>query len=125
VLRRLLERHLPRELFERPKRGFAMPVAHWLRGELREWAEAYLDPARLRREGYLLTPEIERRWRQHASGKADWSAHLWTVLMFQAWLESSKRGIPAARPATVVPRPASGAPRAFLHHGDARGHEHA
>ncbi|HEY2037680.1 MAG TPA: asparagine synthase (glutamine-hydrolyzing) [Steroidobacteraceae bacterium] len=125
VLRRLLERHLPRELFERPKRGFAMPVANWLRGELHEWAEGYLDPARLRREGYLLTPEIERRWRQHASGKADWSVHLWTVLMFQAWLESSKRGIPAARPATVVPRPASGAPRAFLHHGDARGHEHA
>jgi asparagine synthase (glutamine-hydrolysing) len=87
VLRRLLERHLPRELFERPKSGFAMPVASWLRGELREWAAAQLDPARLRREGYLFGPEIERRWRQHASGQADWSGHLWTVLMFQAWLE--------------------------------------
>ena len=87
VLRRLLERHLPRELFERPKSGFAMPVARWLRGELREWAAAQLDPARLRREGYLFGPEIERRWRQHASGQADWSGHLWTVLMFQAWLE--------------------------------------
>jgi asparagine synthase (glutamine-hydrolysing) len=87
VLRRLLERHLPRELFERPKSGFAMPVARWLRGELKEWAGAQLDPARLRREGYLFAPEIERRWRQHASGQADWSGHLWTVLMFQAWLE--------------------------------------
>ena len=87
VLRRLLERHLPRELFERKKSGFAMPVARWLRGELREWATAQLDPARLRREGYLSAPEIERRWRQHASGQADWSGHLWTVLMFQAWLE--------------------------------------
>jgi asparagine synthase (glutamine-hydrolysing) len=87
VLRRLLERHLPRELFERPKSGFAMPVARWLRSELHEWAAAQLDPARLRREGYLSSPEIERRWRQHATGQADWSGHLWTVLMFQAWLE--------------------------------------
>jgi asparagine synthase (glutamine-hydrolysing) len=87
VLRRLLERDLPRALFERPKSGFALPVARWLRGELREWAAAQLDPARLRREGYLFGPEIERRWRQHASGQADWSGHLWTVLMFQAWLE--------------------------------------
>jgi asparagine synthase (glutamine-hydrolysing) len=87
VLRRLLERHLPLALFERPKSGFAMPVARWLRGELRDWAEAHLEPSRLRREGYLLAPEIERRWRQHVSGQADWAPHLWTVLMFQAWLD--------------------------------------
>ena len=84
VLRQLLERHLPRTLFERPKSGFAMPVASWLRGELRGWAEALLDPARLRGEGYFLVPEIERRWRQHVRGTADWSGHLWAVLMFQA-----------------------------------------
>ncbi|MBW4051988.1 MAG: asparagine synthase (glutamine-hydrolyzing) [Proteobacteria bacterium] len=94
VLRRLLERHLPRELFDRPKSGFAMPVAKWLRGELRDWAQAQLDPARLRREGYLAAPEIARRWRQHGAGKADWAPHLWTVLMFQAWLEDFGR--PAA-----------------------------
>jgi len=87
VLRQLLARHVPRELFERPKRGFAVPIGQWLRAELRDWTEALLDPARLRREGYLRAPEITRRWRQHASGRADWSNHLWTVLMFQAWLE--------------------------------------
>ena len=91
VLRRLLERHLPRSLFERPKSGFAMPVAQWLRGELREWAEAQLDPARLRREGDLLAAEIRRRWQQHGRGTADWAPHLWTVLMFQAWLEDFGR----------------------------------
>lgn len=91
VLRRLLERHLPLKLFERPKSGFAMPVAQWLRGELRDWAEALLDPARLRREGYLLAPEIRRRWQQHGRGEADWAPHLWTVLMFQAWLEDLGR----------------------------------
>lgn len=101
VLRRLLERHLPRALFERPKSGFAIPLAQWLRGELRDWAEALLDPARLRREGYFSAAEIERRWRQHARGTADWSAHLWAVLMFQAWLEDFGRA--AARRATARP----------------------
>lgn len=111
VLRRLLERHLPRELFDRPKSGFAMPVGKWLRGELREWADALLDPARLRREGYLLAPKIERRWQQHVRGQADWSSHLWSVLMFQAWLENSQRDAPAARPATLLRRQAPGAPQ--------------
>ena len=100
VLRQLLERHLPRALIERPKRGFAVPIGQWLRGELRDWSEALLDPARLRREGYLLAPEIGRRWRQHASGQADWSNHLWTVLMFQAWLEDFARS-----PSTQSPNP--------------------
>lgn len=97
VLRQLLERHVPSALFDRPKRGFAVPLGKWLAGELRDWAEALLDPARLRREGYLHPSEIERRWRQHASGQADWSAHLWTVLMFQAWLEDFGRTATACR----------------------------
>ncbi|HEY7888883.1 MAG TPA: asparagine synthase (glutamine-hydrolyzing) [Steroidobacteraceae bacterium] len=103
VLRRLLERHLPRELFERPKSGFAMPVAKWLRGELRDWAEAQLDPARLRREGYLVAPQIGCRWQQHVSGRVDWSLHLWSVLMFQAWLEDFARTSAPARLATALP----------------------
>jgi asparagine synthase (glutamine-hydrolysing) len=99
VLRRLLERDLPRALFERPKSGFAIPLASWLRGELREWAEALLDPLRLRRQGYLAAAEIERRFRQHVGGAADWSAHLWAVLMFQAWLEDLERRGAAPHPA--------------------------
>ena len=115
VLRRLLERHLPRELFDRPKSGFAMPVAKWLRTELRGWAEALLEPARLRREGYFLVPEIERRWQQHARGVTDWSGHLWTVLMFQAWLEDLRRSGAAAHPTRPLARfPAGAAVRASI-----------
>lgn len=102
VLRRLLERHLPAALFDRPKSGFAIPLDKWLRGELRGWAEPLLDPARLRREGYFQVPEIERRWRQHVLGTADWSGHLWSVLMFQAWLEDFGRRAAAPGPASLA-----------------------
>ena len=87
VLRTLLARHVPPELTERPKRGFAVPLGAWLRGPLRDWADTLLDPARLRREGYLDAEPIARRWNQHLAGRFNWSAHLWSVLMFQAWLE--------------------------------------
>ncbi len=86
VLRQLLQRHVPRELFDRPKSGFAIPMARWLRHDLREWADALLDPARIRRDGYFAAAPIERRWRQHLRAEMDWSFHLWSVLMFQSWL---------------------------------------
>lgn len=87
ALRQLLYRHVPRELIERPKMGFAVPVDRWLRGPLREWAEALLDADRLAREGYFAPAVIGRRWREHLSGSQNWSAQLWPVLMFQAWLD--------------------------------------
>jgi asparagine synthase (glutamine-hydrolysing) len=87
ALRQVLYRHVPRELIERPKAGFAIPLGQWLRGPLREWAECLLDPARLRREGFLDTVSVRRVWDDHLAGARDWSARLWCVLMFQAWLE--------------------------------------
>jgi asparagine synthase (glutamine-hydrolysing) len=92
ILRTLLARYVPRELFDRPKSGFAVPVGRWLRTELREWAQALLDPARLRREGYFRCDPVQRRWAQHLSGQMNWTEHLWAVLMFQAWLEDFSRG---------------------------------
>jgi asparagine synthase (glutamine-hydrolysing) len=86
VLRQLLEQYMPRQLFERPKKGFGVPIARWLRGELKDWAGDLLDTARLRREGFFEPLLIERRWQQHLAGAADWSSHLWDILMFQAWL---------------------------------------
>ncbi|HZT03132.1 MAG TPA: asparagine synthase (glutamine-hydrolyzing) [Steroidobacteraceae bacterium] len=107
VLRQLLERHFPPALFERPKSGFAVPVAKWLRGELREWAEGLLEPARLRGEGHFIAPVVARRWRQHQRGQADWSSHLWTVLMFQAWYEEiSHHSRPARRESPRASAPA-------------------
>lgn len=90
MLRKLLHRHVPRELVERPKQGFAIPVSHWLRGPLRDWAEALLSKERLEREGYLATPIIRAIWHDHVSGKADFSFQLWSALMFQAWLDEPR-----------------------------------
>jgi asparagine synthase (glutamine-hydrolysing) len=87
ALRQVLYRHVPRELIDRPKAGFGIPVGQWLRGPLREWAETLLDPRRLEAEGYFHPAPIRAKWAAHVSGAADHTASLWAVLMFQAWLE--------------------------------------
>jgi asparagine synthase (glutamine-hydrolysing) len=91
LLRQMLQRHIPQAMFDRPKRGFEVPVAKWLRTELKDWAETLLGEARLQREGFFDAAIVRRRWRQHIDAAADWSFYLWTVLMFQAWLEEWNR----------------------------------
>ena len=89
-LRQLLYRQLPRALVDRPKLGFAVAIDEWLRGPLRDWAQAQLDPVRLQNEGFFYTKPIQDRWREHVCGARNWSRLLWNVLMFQAWLEEQK-----------------------------------
>ncbi|OYV46089.1 MAG: asparagine synthetase B, partial [Burkholderiales bacterium 21-58-4] len=89
LLRQLLYRHVPRALVDRPKKGFSVPLGTWLRGPLKDWGAALLDPARLRREGLFDTASVLRKWREHQSGKRDWSTHLWSILMMQAWLDEA------------------------------------
>lgn len=89
ALRQVLYRHVPKELIERPKMGFAVPLEDWLRGPLRNWAESLLDAARLEREGYFHPAPIRQKWAEHLSGQRNWTPHLWCVLMFQAWLEEN------------------------------------
>ena len=87
LLRQLFCRYLPAEFAERPKQGFAVPLADWLRGPLREWAEALLDERRLIAEGFLAAGTVRRKWHEHLSGSRNWSTQLWNLLMFQAWQE--------------------------------------
>jgi len=87
ILRQLLYRYVPRTMVERPKSGFAIPIARWLRTELREWAEHLLDEETIRRQGYFDPAPIRRMWREHCSGQFDRHTYLWSVLMFQAWVD--------------------------------------
>ncbi|OJB13282.1 asparagine synthase (glutamine-hydrolyzing) [Burkholderia ubonensis] len=90
LLRRLLDAYVPASLIDRPKQGFCAPIDHWLRGSLRDWAQTLLHPARLREEGFFDAAAVERLWRQHQTGRMNWQHQLWTMLMFQAWLEAQR-----------------------------------
>jgi asparagine synthase (glutamine-hydrolysing) len=89
ALRQLLQQHVPVDLVSRPKQGFSIPLADWLRGPLRDWAEALISPTGLEQAGYLHGATVMKKWQEHQSGKTDWHNALWSVLMFQAWLQES------------------------------------
>ena len=85
-LHQVLDRYVPRALVDRPKSGFAAPIADWLGGPLRDWAEAQLAPGRLAAEGFFVPVAVARLWREHLDGRRNHHQQLWALLMFQAWL---------------------------------------
>jgi asparagine synthase (glutamine-hydrolysing) len=90
LLREVLYKYVPKKLIERPKMGFAIPLAEWLRGPLKDWAESLLDENRLHDEGFFNVKFVRNKWLEHLSGRNNWDHQLWNVLMFQAWLENNK-----------------------------------
>ena len=104
VLRGLLHRHVPIELVDRPKVGFAMPIADWLRGPLREWAEELLSVRQLESCGIFSSEPIRLAWEQHLSGARSCAYQLWDVLMFQAWLHAQKAPQVASFDSAVLER---------------------
>ena len=87
ILRNILNDFIPSNLIDRPKTGFGIPIAEWLRGPLKEWAESLIDSSRLKDDGYFNPALITDMWKKHISKNRNYGHHLWSILMFQAWLE--------------------------------------
>jgi asparagine synthase (glutamine-hydrolysing) len=90
ALRQVLYKYVPREVVERPKMGFGVPLQHWLRGPLREWAEDRLSGANLKQHHLLNSEAIRIKWKEHLSGRRNWQYLLWNVLVFQDWYLHAK-----------------------------------
>ena len=85
VLRDFLYKYVPKDLIERPKMGFGVPVGVWLKGPLRDWAEILLDESLLEQQGFFHVGVVRDMWAEHIAGTRNWQSQLWAVLMFQAW----------------------------------------
>lgn len=91
LLRDVLDRYVPKQLIDRPKTGFGIPIHQWLRGPLRDWAESLLDERLLREQGYFAAEQVRSTWQSHCSGEKDLGFYLWDILMFQAWFQQLKK----------------------------------
>ena len=89
ALREILYKYVPKDMMERPKTGFSIPIGDWLRGPLKEWAEELLDNDKIKSQGYLKPEIVSSIWTLHKSGKYDYTSRIWSILMFQSWLESN------------------------------------
>jgi asparagine synthase (glutamine-hydrolysing) len=90
ILRKLLYRYVPKNLVERPKMGFAVPIGEWLRGPLKAWAEDLLAHSKLKGEGFFNPAIIQKQWEQHLFGHRNFQYQLWNVLMFESWLAANE-----------------------------------
>tara|TARA_B100001057_G_scaffold264273_1_gene264375 strand:- start:2426 stop:4396 length:1971 start_codon:yes stop_codon:yes gene_type:complete len=91
ILREILKTYIPENLYERPKTGFSIPLAQWLRGPLREWADSLINKKMINEQGYFYFENIKKMWLQHLTGRYDWSSRLWCILILQSWLNEETR----------------------------------
>jgi asparagine synthase (glutamine-hydrolysing) len=92
IVKQMLYRDIPRRLIDRPKQGFSLPVAEWLRDPLRDWAEDLLRVERLREQPLISAVAVRRQWSEHLTGLRDWQYSLWPLLMFLAWERRVRQG---------------------------------
>ena len=90
ILKEVLNKYIPKKLYDRPKQGFGMPINEWLKGSLKEWGEDLLNEQKIKEQGYFDAKQVREKWSQHQSGKSNWQHQLWNVLMFQSWMEENK-----------------------------------
>ena len=90
ILRKILNKYVPRKLVERPKMGFDMPIDSWLKGPLREWVEDLINEKKLKEENLLNPVLVRKKWKEHLDGTSNWQDHLWNVLIFQQWLQNER-----------------------------------
>ena len=90
ILRQILDKYVPNELIDRPKMGFGVPIDLWLRGPLKEWGSELLNYTRLKNEGFFNPDIVINKWNEHQSGKRNWQHQIWSLLMFQNWLDNNK-----------------------------------
>ena len=83
----MLEDYLPRELIDRPKMGFSVPISSWLRGPLKKYANEKINDAINSKEKYFDSQKVLKKWNEHLSGKKNWHYFIWNIIVFQSWLE--------------------------------------
>lgn len=88
ILREILSKHVPSELWNRPKKGFSVPLEHWLRGPLKEWAYELIKKEKIIEQGYFNYDEVAKKWNEHQTCSHNWQDYLWNILIFQAWIEN-------------------------------------
>jgi asparagine synthase (glutamine-hydrolysing) len=102
ILRQIAYKYVPRNLLERPKMGFAVPIDEWLRGPLKEWAGDLLNPQALARTGLLDPAPVAQKWHEHQAGQRNWQNFLWNVLMFEEWSRSVRAAATSDRRQAVA-----------------------